>query len=149
MPKLRLEILKPNFTKVTLGPLAVWFSYTTPISFSIADSAPCTRVSEWSNTTGRHRQHRLRINACDGGTAAALAARVPGPVFKACLDAALDGLPAPDESVNEKLREALDAMYDATTGLMDLYEDRSRLDAYGVDLAAMSKARDMARDALA
>ena len=82
MRKLKLEILKPNFTKLTLGPLTLWFSYTIPISFFIDDTF-CTRVNDWSTTTGRH------LNTCDGGTPEARAARVPGPVFEARLAAAL------------------------------------------------------------
>jgi hypothetical protein len=96
MRKLKLEILKPNFTKLTLGPLTLWFSYTIPISFSIGGSTPssCTRVNDWSVTTGRH------LNAIDGGKGAY---RVPGHVFEARLSAVINtdatGQPA-------RLREA-------------------------------------------
>jgi hypothetical protein len=70
MRKPKLEILKPNFAKLTLGPLTLWFSYTVPISFFIDDTF-CTRVNDWSTTTGRH------LNACDGGTPEARAALAP------------------------------------------------------------------------
>jgi hypothetical protein len=141
MRKLKLEILKPNFTKLTLGPLTLWFSYTTPISFSIGGSTPSsyTRVNDWSTTTGRH------LNACDGGTPEARAARVPGPVFEARLAAALTALAA----INENLRGALGGLLSATDGLMSLYDDESRAESYAADLAATSKARAKARAALA
>jgi hypothetical protein len=146
MRKLKLEILKPNFTKLTLGPLTLWFSYTTPISFSIGGSTPssCTRVNDWSTTTGRH------LNACDGGTPEARAARVPGPVFEARLAAALTALTAltAPAAINEDLRGALGGLLSATDGLMDLYDDKSRLRYYKADLDATSKARVKARAAL-
>jgi hypothetical protein len=141
MRKLKLEILKPNFTKLTLGPLTLWFSYAAPISFFIDDTF-CTRVNDWSGTTGRH------LTACDGGTPEARAARVPGPVFETRLAAALTSLAAP-AAVNENLRAALDGLLSATDGLMDLYEDESRAESYAADLDATSKARDLARAALA
>ena len=143
MRKLKLEILKPNFTKLTLGPLTLWFGYTTPISFSIGGSTPssCTRVNDWSTTTGRH------LNACDGGTPEARAARVPGHVFEARLSAALTALTAP-AAINEDLRGALGGLLSATDGLMDLYDDKSRLRYYKADLDATSKARVKARAAL-
>ena len=144
MRKLKLEILKPNFTKLTLGPLTLWFGYTTPISFSIGGSTPssCTRVNDWSTTTGRH------LNTCDGGTPEARAARVPGPVFEARLATALTALTAP-AAINEDLRGALGGLLSATDGLMDLYDDKSRLRYYKADLDATSKARVKARAALA
>jgi len=146
MRKLKLEILKPNFTKLTLGPLTLWFGYTTPISFSIGGSTPssCTRVNDWSTTTGRH------LNACDGGTPEARAARVPGPVFEARLAAALTALTAltAPAAINEDLRGALGGLLSATDGLMDLYDDKSRLRYYKADLDATSKARVKARAAL-
>jgi hypothetical protein len=48
-----------------------------------------------------------------------------------------------------ELLAALDALMNATDGLMDLYEDDSRAEAYADDLKATSAARDLARAAIA
>lgn len=50
-----------NYTRVTIGPVTVWFSYTTPIAFQTLGEPPVVRQNEWGSTTGKH------LNRVDGG----------------------------------------------------------------------------------
>ena len=49
-----IETIKPNFTLLTLGNIAIWYSYKTPIAFQEGEQPLCSRVNDWSNTTGKH-----------------------------------------------------------------------------------------------
>lgn len=70
-----LSNLAANFTRVSVGDVSVWFSYETPVAFSVGGAAPVVRQNDWSNTTGRH------MAQIDGGDKAAKAARIPGDDF--------------------------------------------------------------------
>lgn len=47
--------------RVTVGPVTVWYSYTTPIAFHVNGHERVVRVNSWQQTTGKH------LNAIDGG----------------------------------------------------------------------------------
>ena len=49
-----------NFVRVSVGPVTVWFSYTTPIAFTVGGER-VVRQNEWSTTTGKH------LSQIDGG----------------------------------------------------------------------------------
>ena len=44
---------QPNFTRVTIGTLTLWFSYETCIAFNTGAELVVTR-NRWSTTTGKH-----------------------------------------------------------------------------------------------
>lgn len=73
----------PNYATVTVGTIALHFSYETVIGFSDRYS---TVVSEniWGPTTGKH------INALDGGSPAARRSRLPRARFEERLNDALE-----------------------------------------------------------
>lgn len=75
-----------NFSAVTVGPLAVWFSYSTPIAFQVGHADPVVRQNAWSTTTGKH------LNHVDSGSVRAKARRVPGDVFAQALAIACEAL---------------------------------------------------------
>lgn len=60
-----------NAVYVELGPLTVWFSYKTPIAFSL-NGQLVVRRNDWSTTTGGH------LTAIDGGNKDS---RVDGETF--------------------------------------------------------------------
>jgi hypothetical protein len=64
---------------VNLGPLTIWFSYRTPVAFSLHGET-IVRRNDWGTTTGRH------LNEIDGG---ATDKRVSGEEFKEQLRSAL------------------------------------------------------------
>ncbi len=49
-----------NTTRVVVGNVTVWYSYTTPVAFQVGD-VRVVRENTFSKTTGGH------INAIDGG----------------------------------------------------------------------------------
>lgn len=58
--------IRPNFTRVDLPSLTVWFSYRTPIAFSHHGTITA-RENDWGPTTGKHLnavqpRHDLRIS---------------------------------------------------------------------------------------
>lgn len=67
----------PRCLVVEIGPVRVWFSYTTPVAFKVDGLPQVVRDNAWSRTTGRH------LNTIDGGDRSAKAARVSGEVFQA------------------------------------------------------------------
>lgn len=75
---------QPNFTRVTVGNLSLWFSYETPIGFQVGDGSKVVRRNDWGTTTGRH------LNYLDGGSEAAKSARLGTPGFQTELNAALN-----------------------------------------------------------
>ena len=77
---IEIEQIKPNFTKVNIGTVMVWFSYDTPIACR-ASGERVVRENIWSTTTGKH------LNAIDGGTKEAKAERVSSAEFDRALDA--------------------------------------------------------------
>ena len=67
-----IEHIRPNFTKLSVGDLWIWFSYTTPVAFRVLGERRVVRVNDWSNTTGKH------LNEIDGGDKKS---RISGPEF--------------------------------------------------------------------
>ena len=74
-----IEQIRPNFTKINIGTITVWFSYDTPIAFRESGER-VVRENIWSTTTGNH------LNAIDGGTKEAKARRVSSDEFNRALD---------------------------------------------------------------
>lgn len=73
----------PNYATLRLNGLTIHFSYETPIAFEGAGSGMVVRENDWGPTTGKH------LNALDGGSPVAKAARIAGPDFGHRLTAAL------------------------------------------------------------
>lgn len=69
--------------------LRVWYSYQTPVAFAL-NGKRTVRENQWSTTTGRH------LNAIDGGSVEARAARVGEVQFQRELDSALDSINGAD-----------------------------------------------------
>ena len=61
---------RPNFTRIDVGAVAYWYSYTTLVGVRVAGSPATVRRNVWSTTTGRH------LNLIDGGEPDAKRARV-------------------------------------------------------------------------
>lgn len=78
---LTLTQLRPNFHRLETPQSTVWFSYRTPIAF-VWMGERCVRENEWGPTTGKH------LNAIDGGSKEAKAARLSSGVFEAELEKA-------------------------------------------------------------
>jgi len=66
-----------NARVATIGRVRVWFSYRTPVAFSVDDRPPVVRRNAWGPTTGRH------LNAIDGGDGR----RIDGDAFETALSA--------------------------------------------------------------
>ncbi len=47
------DIIKPNFTRVEVGGVTLWFSYHTLVAFC-AGGERVVHQNDWSNTTGKH-----------------------------------------------------------------------------------------------
>jgi len=62
--------------RVVVGPVSVWYSYSTPVAFKVGCQARVVHENAWGPTTGRH------LNAIDGGDKHAKAARVSGEEFE-------------------------------------------------------------------
>ena len=77
---IEIEQIKPNFTKINVGALTVWFSYDTPIAFR-SSGERVVRENVWGPTTGKH------LNVIDGGTKEAKERRVSSEDFNRALDA--------------------------------------------------------------
>lgn len=75
---------RPNFSRVDVGALTIWFSYRTPIAFSLGYGPTVVRRNEWSATTGKHLNY---INANKDE-------RISGEDFVSQLNAAIAGLSA-------------------------------------------------------
>jgi hypothetical protein len=75
----RIDRIAPNFTRVEIGEVTVWFSYETPVAYQ--DSAALPRVvnNDWSTTTGKH------LATIDGGTDQAKMHRLAPAAFEAQL----------------------------------------------------------------
>ena len=52
---------RPNFTRVDVGELTIWFSYETQIAFHTYETGTVVHENDWGPTTGKH------LNAIDGG----------------------------------------------------------------------------------
>ena len=71
-----------NALRVSVGAVDVYFSYRTPVAYSLDGAPPIVRRNEWGPTTGKH------LNAIDGGDKRA---RVDVDTFQTGLRAALNG----------------------------------------------------------
>lgn len=72
----------PNYARVTIGPVTLYFSYETVIAVSDPfDSA--VRENVWGPTTGKH------LNRVDGGSKEAKARRLDSEAFEAVLSRVL------------------------------------------------------------
>ena len=71
-----------NALRVSVGAVDVYFSYRTPVAYSLDGCSPIVRRNEWGPTTGKH------LNAIDGGDKCA---RVDVDTFQTGLRAALNG----------------------------------------------------------
>jgi len=49
-----LENFAPNFTRVDLGDMTLWFSYKTLVAFMVAHQGLVIRENRWGKTTGKH-----------------------------------------------------------------------------------------------
>jgi hypothetical protein len=64
-----------------MGRLVVWFSYHTPVAYSLDGEKAVVRDNDWGPTTGKH------LNSIDGGYKVH---RVPGNEFEQGLKRALE-----------------------------------------------------------
>jgi len=65
---IRLEQLAPNFTRVEVGDVTIWFSYEIPIALRGFLGGTIIRRNVWGTTTGRHlnvidRDHSKRLSS--------------------------------------------------------------------------------------
>lgn len=72
-----------NLTTVDLGSLRLSFSYDVLVSLQVEGGGRLVRQNEWGVTTGKH------LNKIDGGTPAAVEARLPRDQFRESADAVL------------------------------------------------------------
>jgi hypothetical protein len=61
LPKLANYSLSSNTHTVCIGPVRLYFSYSTLVGFNAPRISTVVRVNKWSSTTGKH------LNAIDGG----------------------------------------------------------------------------------
>ena len=81
---------------VEVGPLTVWFSYTTPVAFRAPGTPTIVRQNEWGPTTGKH------LKWIDGQSSKTGKDRVSGEQFQALWEKHVNPLfeekPAPEPS---------------------------------------------------
>ena len=77
-----------NAMKVDLGPIALWFSYSTPVAVFIPGKGLIVRENDWGPTTGQH------LNIIDGGDKAD---RVTGEEFERILNSITISVTLPDD----------------------------------------------------
>jgi hypothetical protein len=70
---------RPNYARVDVGAVTVWFSYRTAIAFHTADTGTVARQNDWGPTTGKHLND-VGVDKAD---------RLPGDVFSKALAEAL------------------------------------------------------------
>ena len=73
-----------NALRFTLPFATVWFSYRTVVAFQAPGGPIIVHRNDWGPTTGRH------LNAIDGGSREAKAARLDRAAFAAAFSAAVD-----------------------------------------------------------
>lgn len=80
------ETKQHNTIRVDMGPVTVWFSYTTPVAFQAGYGTEIVvRENEWGPTTGKH------LAWIDGGDREAKKARVSGEEFERRLSEIMSG----------------------------------------------------------
>jgi len=62
-----------NALVLTFQHVRIWYSYRTPVAFSVEGGPIVVRENDWKQTTGRH------LSAIDGGDKAT---RIPGEQFE-------------------------------------------------------------------
>lgn len=72
--------LNNKLTEVQIGTTRIWFSYETPVAFSLDYNTPVVSQNIWSQTTNRH------LNSIDGGSKSAKSARLPHELFENLLN---------------------------------------------------------------
>ena len=70
----------------SIGPMDIFYSYTTPVAFQSACHELTVRENDWGPTTGKH------LNWIDGGCRAAKIQRIPGDEFEQRLGQIMEGL---------------------------------------------------------
>ena len=45
---------RPNFSRVRINDIVIWFSYQTPIAFHHPSTGEVVRENDWGPTTGKH-----------------------------------------------------------------------------------------------
>jgi hypothetical protein len=84
MTAIELHAPQPNFTRVVIGDLGLYWSYTTLVAIRFGGEVPVVRRNEWGMTTGRH------LNNIDGGSKDAQALRVGEDEFEQAVQARLE-----------------------------------------------------------
>ena len=77
IPRISHPTDRPNFTRLDMGEITIYFSYQTPIAF-IKDHGLTIRENNWGPTTGKHLNY---VNSTSE--------RVPTVQFDSLLQAAL------------------------------------------------------------
>lgn len=85
---------RPNFTRLDLGPVTLWYSYRTVIAFRADDLGMVVRENDWGPTTGKH------LNAISDRDE-----RIPGVEFEQQLDQVLARLRYEPEPTLDEIRE--------------------------------------------
>jgi hypothetical protein len=82
LPRIEHPTDRPNFTRVTVGEVEIYYSYKTPIAFWSREMARyIVRKNDWGPTTGKH------LSYIDCGQKDS---RVDGATFERLLNATLD-----------------------------------------------------------
>lgn len=71
----------PNYARVDVGPITLWYSYRTVIAFHVSGGNTTVRENDWGPTTGKH------LNMIDGDDKKS---RINGQEFEARLAAIVD-----------------------------------------------------------
>lgn len=83
---------QPNFTEVRLGPVDLFFSYSTIVAFRAPGFGRVVSESVWSQTTGKH------LNVIDGGNRAD---RLEHDTFQRQLELLLERITVTYEELNQ------------------------------------------------
>lgn len=95
---------RPNFCRINMGSVTLWFSYQTCIAYQLPGEAwPTVRENDWGPTTGKH------LNMVGG-----FDQRVPGPEFEEQLREVMDRMAyRPDPTIEEIRAEFIKELVDA------------------------------------
>ena len=91
------------------GVLQVWFSYQTPVAYSVMDGPKRVRRNEWGPTTGKH------LNAIDGGDKPS---RIDGGQFESSLSKLLEHPTFAGSDINSIMSAVCEIVPDLTTDQM-------------------------------
>lgn len=76
VPTIHQPTNRPNYHRVHVGSLVLWFSYRECVAFAVEGKEKVVMQNPASNTTGKH------LNDIDGGSKEAKAARVNREEFQ-------------------------------------------------------------------